>query len=111
MEAYRCPHNPIITPGDIIPSQKGFEVIGVFNPGVARLGDEIILLLRVAEKPISRHPEIVHAAIYDLERQRIVFKDFLTDDPANDFSDSRLIVTPEGTYLTSISHIRIARVY
>ncbi|MHC4743705.1 MAG: glycoside hydrolase family 130 protein, partial [Planctomycetota bacterium] len=109
MEAYRCPHNPIITPGDIIPSQKGYEVIGAFNPAVARLGDEIILLLRVAEKPISRHPEIVHAAVYDIERQRIVFKDFTTDDPANDFSDSRLIVSPEGTYLTSISHLRIAR--
>lgn len=109
MEAYRCPHNPIITPNDIIPSHKDFEVIGVFNPAVARLGDEVILLLRVAEKPISRHPEIVPAAIYDLERQRIVFKDFSTDNPENDFSDSRLIVAPEGTYLTSISHIRIAR--
>jgi len=109
MEAYRCPHNPIIRPVDIAPSQKDFEVIGVFNAGVARLGDEVILLVRVAEKPISRHPEIVHAAVYDLERQRIVFKDFSTDEATNDFSDSRLIITPEGTYLTSISHLRLAR--
>lgn len=109
METYRCPHNPIISPSDIAPSQKDFAVIGVFNAGVARLGDEVILLIRVAEKPISRHPEIVHAAVYDLERQRIVFKDFSKEDPTNDFSDSRLIITSEGTYLTSISHLRLAR--
>ena len=102
MEAYRCPHNPIIGPNDIAPSQKDFNVIGVFNAGVARL-------IRVAERPISRHPELVLAAIYDVDRQSIVLKDFSTDDPANDFSDSRLIVTPEGTYLTSISHLRRAR--
>jgi predicted GH43/DUF377 family glycosyl hydrolase len=109
MEAYRCPHNPIISSGDIAPSQKDFEVIGVFNAGVTRLADEVILLMRVAEKPVSRHPEIIHAAVYDLEKQRIVFKDFFTDDPTNDLSDSRLITTPEGTYLTSISHLRLAR--
>jgi len=109
MEAYRCPHNPIIKPSDIEPSQEDFKVIGVFNAGVARLGDEVILLVRVAEKPISRHPELVLAAIYDVDRQRIVLKDFATEDPNNDFSDSRLIITPQGTYLTSISHLRIAR--
>jgi len=109
MEAYRCPHNPVIKPSDIEPSQKDFTVIGVFNAGVARLRDEVILLVRVAEKPISRHPELVLAAIYDVDRQRIVLKDFSTEDPNNDFSDSRLIITPEGTYLTSISHLRIAR--
>lgn len=109
MEAYRCPHNPIIKPTDIQPSRKDFKVIGVFNAGVARLADEVILLIRVAEKPISRHPDIVLAAIYDVDRKTVILKKFSTDDPANDFSDSRLIVTPEGTYLTSISHLRLAR--
>ncbi len=109
MEAYRCPHNPIITPSDIEPSQKDFKVIGVFNAGVARLADEVILLVRVAERPISRHPELVLAAVYDVARKGIVLKEFSKEDPTNDFSDSRLIITPQGTYLTSISHLRIAR--
>ena len=109
MEAHRCPHNPIIKPSDIEPSGKGFEVLGVFNAGVSRLGDEVILLARVAERPISSNPDLVPAAVYDVVRRRVVLKDFSKADPTNDFSDPRLIVTPEGTYLTSISHLRLAR--
>jgi len=109
MEVYRCPHNPIIKPSDIAPTGDDFEVIGVFNAGVARLGDEVVLLVRVAERPISRHPEFVPAAVYDVGRGRVVLKEFSKDDENNDFSDSRLIVSPGGTYLTSISHLRLAR--
>ena len=34
----------LLRPEDIRPSHPDFEVIGVFNPGVARLGDETIIL-------------------------------------------------------------------
>ena len=108
MEIFRSPHNAIIEPGDIKPSREGFEVIGVFNAGVARSGDEVILLLRVAERPISKHPEVVLAAVYDAAVSDIILKEFLKDDAKNDFSDPRLIVCPDGTYLTSISHLRAA---
>lgn len=37
----------------MLPQQAGFEVQAVLNPAVARVGDEIILLLRVAERPRS----------------------------------------------------------
>lgn len=49
--AARLARNPLITPRDVAPSQEGFEVISTINPGVARLGDETILLVRVAERP------------------------------------------------------------
>jgi len=106
---FRFPDNPIIGPKDIKPSRLGYEVIGVFNTGVARFKDEVILLLRVAERPISTHPDIVLAGIYDAAQGDIVLKEFSKDNPENDFSDPRLIITPAGTYLTSISHLRLAR--
>lgn len=109
MAAVRCPNNPVIKPEDVKPSSGDFEVVGVFNPGVARFKDEIILLLRVAERPISPKPDIVLAAFYDAAEGGIVFKEFSKSEPQNDFSDPRLIVQPTQTFLTSLSHLRLAR--
>jgi predicted GH43/DUF377 family glycosyl hydrolase len=109
VKVLRCPSNPIIGPKDVKASRGDFEVIGVFNTGVSRLGDEVILLLRVAERPISEHPEVVLAGVYDTEQGAIVTEKFLRDDPENDFSDPRLIIKAGRTYLTSISHLRLAR--
>ena len=109
MSVFRSPDNPIIEPKDVRPSRGDFEVIGVFNPGVARFKDEIILLLRVAERPISKHPDVALVGVYDAARGDIVIKKFSKDEPSNDFSDPRLIIRPAETYLTSISHLRVAR--
>ncbi len=109
MSVFRSPHNPIIEPKDVKPSRGDYEVIGVFNAGVARFESEIILLLRVAERPISTHPDVVLAGVYDVAKGEIVLKEFSKDDSAIDFSDPRLIITPTETYLTSISHLRLAR--
>lgn len=47
----RLPQNPLITARDVQPSLPTLEVVSVFNAAAARVGDEIILLLRVAERP------------------------------------------------------------
>ncbi|MEN6333256.1 MAG: glycoside hydrolase family 130 protein, partial [Phycisphaerales bacterium] len=109
MGVFRASENPIIRPQDVRPSRADFEVIGVFNAAVARLGREAILLLRVAERPIQVRKEAVLCPIYDLTSEEIVLKPFARDDPLNDFSDPRLILRPGQTYLTSISHLRVAR--
>lgn len=109
MNAFRSPNNPIIKPKDIKPSKNDFEVIGVFNAGVTRFEDEVILLLRVAERPIEKNPDVVSTAVYDVKKGELVIIEFSKDDTNNDFSDPRLIITPSGTYLTSISHLRLAR--
>jgi len=109
VSVFRSPNNPIIRPEDIKPSRDDFEVVGAFNAGVARLGDEVILLLRVAERPISKEPKVTLSPIYDVKTSSIAIKEFARDDPTVDFSDPRLIVTPKDTYLTSISHLRLAR--
>lgn len=49
----RLPENPLLTPRDVTPSQSALEVVSVFNAGTAVIGDEAILLLRVAERPRS----------------------------------------------------------
>jgi predicted GH43/DUF377 family glycosyl hydrolase len=109
MNVSRSPHNPLIGPDDVKPSGDDFEVIGVFNAGVTRCEDQIILLLRVAERPISTNPHLAKAAVYDVTRARPVIMEFSKDNTQIDFSDPRLIVTPTETYLTSISHLRLAR--
>ncbi len=109
MKVFRSPNNPIIKPEDIKPSMDDFEVIGVFNAGVTRFKDEVVLLLRVAERPINKHTDIVLTTFYELSKGKLVVKEFSKSDQKNDFSDPRLIITPKGTYLTSISHLRLAR--
>jgi len=109
VSVFRSPNNPIIRPEDVKPSRGDFEVVGAFNAGVARLGDEVILLLRVAERPISKEPKVTLSPIYDVRTGSIAIKKFARDDQKVDFSDPRLIVTPNETYLTSISHLRLAR--
>jgi len=109
MQVYRCPENPIIGPKDVEPSRSDFEVIGVFNAGVARFNDQVILLLRVAERAVSTHPEQFPVPVYDVAKGRIEIINFDKQDPDNDFSDPRLITRPSETYLTSISHLRLAR--
>lgn len=49
----RLPENPLLTAQDVPASQPALEVVSVFNAATARLGDETILLLRVAERPRS----------------------------------------------------------
>jgi predicted GH43/DUF377 family glycosyl hydrolase/glycosyltransferase involved in cell wall biosynthesis len=49
--ARRLRENPLLSPADVPPSLPGMEVVSVFNAAAARVGDEILLLLRVGERP------------------------------------------------------------
>jgi predicted GH43/DUF377 family glycosyl hydrolase len=109
MTIVRAAENPLIQPQDVKPSRDDFEVIGTFNAAVARHGDDVVLLLRVAERPINTRADVVLSPIYDVDSGAIVNKPFARGDPQNDFSDPRLIISRGETYLTSISHLRLAR--
>jgi predicted GH43/DUF377 family glycosyl hydrolase len=84
-------------------------VIGVLNAGVTRFGNEIVLLLRVAERPVNENSDVVSTAVYDVGTERYIIVDFPKSDPQTNLSDPRLIVRAGQTYLTSISHLRLAR--
>jgi len=109
MKAFRSPQNPIITPDDVKPSREDFEIIGVLNAGVAKLYDETVLLVRVAERPINNNPDIARTAVYSTDKKQLEIKDFPRSDRDTDFSDPRLIIKNGRTFLTSISHLRVAR--
>jgi len=46
----------LVRPQDVPPSHPDWEVIGTFNPGVIRVGDETVILVRVAERPREQRP-------------------------------------------------------
>ena len=47
----RLKENPILTAADVRPSLPGLEVISVFNAAAAQVDGEVVLLLRVGERP------------------------------------------------------------
>jgi len=110
MKVKRFPENPLITPNDVQPSREDFEVVCVFNAGAIRYQDEILLLLRVAERPKTSDPLIVPVPILNLESSGdIDIFELSREDPEFDFSDTRIVVGRKKAYLTSISHLRLAR--
>jgi predicted GH43/DUF377 family glycosyl hydrolase len=54
MVVRRFRENPLITVDDVKPIMEDAYTFGVFNCGAARMGDEIILLLRICEKPFPK---------------------------------------------------------
>lgn len=102
--------NPIVEPDDVTPSMDGYEVLGSFNPGATTFGREILLLLRVAEgcKPRKGY---VRAPIYRFEGglPRPDIMELKADDPDMSLKDTRGVVYKGQDYLSTMSHIRIAR--
>ena len=64
--ARRLPENPILAPADVPPSLPGLEVVSVFNAAAARIEDEVVLLLRVGERPLVGAVPPVDALTLDL---------------------------------------------
>lgn len=111
MKVERYPENPLVTPADVPPTREDFQVVCAFNAGVARYQDEIILLLRVAEWAVGDEFS-ARVPILTCEPEsspHIDICEFSKSDPMIDFKDPRAVVTPQGVYLTTISHLRVAR--
>jgi predicted GH43/DUF377 family glycosyl hydrolase len=65
--------------------------------------------MRVAEKPINDNEEIEIIPLLDLNTGIVSLKEFDRNNSSINFSDPRFLVTASEWYLTSISHLRIAR--
>lgn len=105
----RSPANPIVTPAMVPPSRPDLRVVGAFNPAAIRRGDETLLLLRVAEAPRENADDEVAAPVFDPATGDLVVRRWRRDAPGVDAGDPRLIVADGSTWLTSISHLRLAR--
>lgn len=108
MVVKRSELNPIIDTEDITPTSADMEVVGAFNPGVAVLDDQIVLMVRVAEKPKEQDDSVQQTIRYDPQSNTVVLDQFLKSDSGVDLSDLRIVRTASETRLTSMSHFRIA---
>ena len=93
----------------IQPSRADLEVVGVFNPAAVRHGNEVVLLLRVAEAPARRSAQEVVAPVFNAKSGQLEFMRWRAGAPGLDVSDPRVIVFEGRSWLTSISHLRVAR--
>jgi len=109
MNIFRSGKNPIISPENIKPSSRDLKVVGVFNCGVTKFNGEILLLMRVAEAPINSDPKKQLVPILNINTGKLIVKELDKADYTVVLSDSRFVKTSDGCYLTSISHLRIAR--
>ena len=105
----RWPKNPIVTPAMVPPSAPGLRVVGAFNPAVAEHAGATVLLLRVAEAPTDVPADEVAAPVYDPAQGRIEVRRWRRDTPGLDASDARMVRVGAETFLTSMSHFRLAR--
>ncbi len=98
---------PILKTSDVKPATEGFEVLGAFNPAACLVNGEVILLLRVAEAPRAEKGFIAVPLITEEEGvPTLTVKHFAEPDGPY---DPRVITRQGKQYLTSLSHLRVAR--
>ncbi len=102
--------NPVVKPSDVKPSIDGYKVLGAFNPGAIAFGDEILLLMRTAEGCEPKEGS-VRVPVYKFEDGKSWpdIMEFDPSDPDVELKDTRGVVYKGQDYLTTMSHIRIAR--
>ena len=109
MPVRRSSLNPILTPASIPASRPDLEVVGVFNPAVARHDGDVVLLLRVAEAARADSDREVTSPVYDADRGQLEIKRWRRDAAGVDTTDPRTVRVHGHTWLTSLSHLRVAR--
>jgi predicted GH43/DUF377 family glycosyl hydrolase len=104
----RVSETRLLSPQDLAPSRDDFTVIGVFNPGVVKVDDEIVLLARVAERPLEHRSGFV--GLPRRGRDGAVVIDWAPEEELEQ-SDPRVVrCKADGLLrLTSISHLRVFR--
>ncbi|HEY8668103.1 MAG TPA: glycoside hydrolase family 130 protein [Tepidisphaeraceae bacterium] len=105
--AQRFENNPLISAKDVKPSRPDFEVAVVLNPGAFRFNNQTCLMLRVAERP-AQEKGWISTPILGKDNQIEVAR-FRLDDPNLDYTDPRVFKYKGLDYLTTLSHLRIAR--
>ena len=108
MKVTRFAGNPIVTPASMPPSRPDFEVVCTFNAGAIRCRKETLMLVRVAERP-KQEAGCVSFPVLNPDTKEIEVRRLSRNDPEVDLSDPRAIRHKNTIYLTSISHLRIAR--
>lgn len=100
----------LVIPEDIAPSTPGYKVVGAFNPAAARFGDEVCLLVRIAEAPIETREGYAPSprAVFKNGKMTVETDWFLTEPEKN--TDVRKVKSlSQLARLSFISHIRLVK--
>lgn len=98
----------LICPDDLEPLDPRSEIIGVFNPAAVFVNDEIILLVRVAERPIVEDPDILLSPRTAIHKGQVKWLVDTFEAKGVDRSDPRKFTLPNGRQrISSISHLRL----
>ena len=102
--------HPTITPDHVAPSNSAYRVRGAFNPGAAVVGDEIVLLLRVAEDVPTGEGRVAVPTIHrdgGVTVTHVVEADL--NAPNVDMLDDGSVMIDGRKQPTTLSHLRLAR--
>lgn len=96
----------LLGPRDAKPSRDDFEVVGAFNPGVIRAGDEVVMLVRVAERPREARPGYTALPRWDADAGLTV--DWVADDELEPLDPRVVRRKADGLVrLTFTSHLQV----
>jgi len=100
----------LIRPADLQPLDPGFEIIGTFNPAATRVDDDILLLVRVSERPNVQDAGQPTSPRATWESGKLEWVLDTFDKTGVDTRDMRLFRLPNGRVrLRFISHLRLVR--
>jgi predicted GH43/DUF377 family glycosyl hydrolase len=98
----------LLRPADVKPTRDDFEVVGVFNPGAVRVDGEVVLLVRVAERPRERRPG--YTGLPRWENHGDLTVDWVPDDQLERVDPRVVRRKADGLVrLTFTSHLRVVR--
>ena len=98
----------LLRPEDVPPSRDDFEVVGAFNPGAVRAGGEVVLLVRVAERPRERRAGFTGLPRWDPDVGLTV--DWVPDAELDPVDPRVVRRKADGLVrLTFTSHLRVVR--
>ena len=101
----RLPQNPLITARDVKPSLPTLEVVSVFNAAAARVGNEIVLLLRVAERPRTDLEPGPDALTLDLDQPHPLLRPLPPHYRKEDLVGMAFLDTRDGTPRLVVAYI------
>lgn len=98
----------LLRPLDLPPSREDFEVVGAFNPGAVSVDGEVVLLVRVAERPKEKRAGYTGLPRWDAKIGLTV--DWIANEEVQAVDPRVFRRVADGLVrLAFISHLRIVR--
>jgi len=109
--AKRLEHKILVTPEDFKPINENYKVIGAFNPAAVRFGDEICLLVRVAEAPIEERDNYFSSprVTFGKDGEFNIKTEWFPIRPNHDGDNRKFWSNSRHSRLAFLSHLRLVK--